>query len=159
MDKTNDFMITRKKFLTISLGTSIGFITPYFLNNSQKSEANPAGCAIVVLGIYAIYEIVNVNKKVGTGFAIKLKNESNTLQEVDIEFVIHNGNKRIDTYKKKLRIPANIQKYCYSWSWEGNGFNDSLYLAVYIKSPCDKQSNLVSNKRIRELKYLPKNLC
>jgi hypothetical protein len=47
MDKTNDFMITRKKFLTISLGTSIGFITPYFLNNSQKSEANPAGLSLI----------------------------------------------------------------------------------------------------------------
>jgi len=160
MDKTNDFMITRKKFLTISLGTSIGFITPYFLNNSQKSEANPlAGCTIVVIGIYAIYEIVKANKQVGTGFAIKLKNESNKLEKVYIQFIIHNGNRRIREYEKELKIEANIQEYCYSWRWKGNGFNDSLYLAVYIKRRCDKQYNLVSNEKITDLEYLPENLC
>ncbi|MFK0733294.1 MAG: hypothetical protein HEQ35_22270 [Gloeotrichia echinulata IR180] len=149
MSKNNSCITKRRKFLTMFLGTTIGFSISFLKNinsviaqkilwNYLFSLSLPASGLILAAFVKLSFKQSNKQSKLSKAqFKYEIEIDEpplDTNTNFDIEFDIdiedENGN-RLSGTTVRTTISLNETKYwSYKYTWKGNAYNSPLYLVI-----------------------------
>ena len=140
----------RRKFLTMAVGTTLGFSIPYIYTNIENTNnlvrAGCPGCTyaiefVICAGIYIIGRVIADNNKSQSFYMqFEIKPDQNRTKDIEVKFTLWLAYRKDGRYYiigKKYYVSERLSpndSWSESHSWKVDNFDSLLYFS--IKKPC-----------------------
>jgi hypothetical protein len=141
VSKNNSFITTRRKFLTLFVGTTLGFLTP-FIKSINSAIAERPGLNLLISWVlpsgltllaYLGWESNKSNKQSklsSTEFYFKI-DDPPVGAYINLDIYIQDGRgNTLSERRLRQTISTRLKYWSYRYNWNGDGYDSPLYLSV-----------------------------